>query len=145
MGLFSYFGTVNLPVRNDENRGYLYSRLIYHKEIKKIWFEGVEWEVETGTQMENGVEIEISRPGYDSDTDKGVDLLGITNEVKALSRLIASKDIIPPLSVGLFGDWGSGKSFFMKTLEQEVEDISERVQDTDEETGYCKNKDEPKE
>lgn len=36
------------------------------------------------------------------------DLLQIGREVDAFAYLLASKDTLPPLAVGLFGDWGSG-------------------------------------
>jgi hypothetical protein len=50
------------------------------------------------------------------DTAEGTDLLGLEREVGALAAVIAAKGVQPPLSVGLFGDWGSGKSFFMNQL-----------------------------
>jgi KAP family P-loop domain len=53
-------------------------------------------------------------PLYTSDQAKGDDLLGITREVEALASLVAARAVSPPLSIGLFGEWGSGKSFFME-------------------------------
>lgn len=54
--------------------------------------------------------------GYSSDLPEGEDKLDIAPEVDALASLVASKVITPPLSIGLFGDWGSGKSFFMNKM-----------------------------
>ncbi|MGD2083773.1 MAG: P-loop NTPase fold protein, partial [Chromatiales bacterium] len=58
------------------------------------------------------------------------DALGIMRDVRAFSELICLKEMRPPLSIGLFGDWGSGKSFFMDKLERDIarlaEDESER-------------------
>ncbi len=69
-------------------------------------------------------------PLYDSDAAEGEDLLGIAEDIGPLAKLIASKYSIPPLSIGLFGDWGSGKSFFMRKLKSQVEFISRRVRNS---------------
>ena len=56
-----------------------------------------------------------------SDAAEGKDLLQLDREVDALSSLLVAKNVEPPLSVGLFGEWGSGKSFFMKELHRAIE------------------------
>ena len=61
------------------------------------------------------------RAGYLSESTKGDDKLGIKQEVQAFSQLIADSKTAPPLSIGLLGDWGAGKSFFMESLKEEVE------------------------
>ncbi len=65
------------------------------------------------------------------DTPEGEDQLGIEDDVYALSALICSTRIEPPLSLGLFGDWGSGKSFFIKQLQKGVAWISEQARGSD--------------
>jgi hypothetical protein len=61
----------------------------------------------------------------DSITEKNlVDKLDITKDVHAFATLISSKTLVPPLAIGLFGKWGSGKSFFMKMLENQIEEFS---------------------
>lgn len=57
---------------------------------------------------------------YRADTDDGDDRLGITADVEMLADLVASRLIEPPLSIGLFGNWGSGKSFFMRRMRERV-------------------------
>src|SRR5262249_12885651 len=44
-------------------------------------------------------------------------------------RLICLKEAEPPLSIGLFGGWGSGKSTFMQLLEQEIDALTSRVRE----------------
>jgi len=64
--------------------------------------------------------------GLISDSEKGNDYLGIDKDVRAFARVIAAKSFQPPLAIALFGKWGSGKSFFMRKLREQVEDFSQR-------------------
>ena len=56
--------------------------------------------------------------GFQSDSigmdDK--DKLDIEGVVEAFCSVMLSQKVHPPLSIGLFGDWGSGKSFFMEEM-----------------------------
>ena len=64
---------------------------------------------------------------YDADKSSGKreeDFLDIGADVDALASLIAARTMSPPLSVGLFGDWGSGKTFFIRALKNTVETLS---------------------
>jgi hypothetical protein len=66
---------------------------------------------------------ELQLTSYTADSADGTDLLGIGPTVDALAALVCARAVAPPLSVGLFGAWGSGKSFFMRRLEQRVEKV----------------------
>jgi hypothetical protein len=70
-------------------------------------------------------------PGYSADDLSGEDLLGIDPDVNTLATLIAAKTIAPPLSIGLFGNWGSGKSFFMQRLKRQVSQISKGARESE--------------
>ena len=70
--------------------------------------------------------------GYMAETTVGQDQLGIKKEVRAFARLIADPNTRPPLSIGLLGDWGSGKSFFMETMKTEVKSLMGS-------SGFCSN------
>ncbi|HSK54683.1 MAG TPA: P-loop NTPase fold protein [Jiangellales bacterium] len=61
------------------------------------------------------------RSGYLNDlASRGRDYAGLDNDVEALAMLVASRQLEPPLSIGLFGDWGTGKSFFLNRLQRRV-------------------------
>ncbi|HVF41988.1 MAG TPA: P-loop NTPase fold protein [Pyrinomonadaceae bacterium] len=64
-------------------------------------------------------------PGFRTDVYTDEDLLGIDKDVEAFATLIAARAVSPPLSIALFGDWGSGKSFFMRRLIKRVDKITE--------------------
>jgi hypothetical protein len=61
---------------------------------------------------------------YDNDDARGEDRLNIKTDVRALAAVLASTKVTPPLSVGLFGDWGSGKSFFMAKLRERIAQLA---------------------
>lgn len=71
-------------------------------------------------------------PGYVSDTAEGRDQLGMTADVRALAALVASRALTPPASIGLFGDWGSGKSFFMRQMRQRIALLADRSRTAEE-------------
>jgi hypothetical protein len=75
--------------------------------------------------------------GYISDALAGSDALGIRDEVYALSAVITAKSVRPPLSIGLFGDWGAGKSFFMDHMEEQVHLLSEQAAAAKIPTAFC--------
>jgi len=54
----------------------------------------------------------------------GTDLLDMTRDVDALCYVLTAKDLVPPLSVGLFGDWGTGKTFFMDLMRTKISRLS---------------------
>ncbi|MDF2235006.1 P-loop NTPase fold protein [Albimonas sp. CAU 1670] len=49
------------------------------------------------------------------------DRLGVAADARALADLICLKAARPPLAIGLFGPWGSGKSTFMRMIEEAAE------------------------
>ncbi|HKQ51849.1 MAG TPA: P-loop NTPase fold protein, partial [Pyrinomonadaceae bacterium] len=77
-----------------------------------------------------------------ADAWAGEDLLDITPDVNALASLVAAWTIEPPLAIGLFGDWGSGKSHFMRQMRKRVETLSLKARKSrrpQKEIAYYKN------
>lgn len=63
---------------------------------------------------------------FNSDrVDPTSDFVGIGVEADAFAYLLASRALVPPLAVGLFGNWGSGKSFLMAKIRHRVRQLSE--------------------
>ncbi|MEU4236736.1 P-loop NTPase fold protein [Actinoplanes sp. NPDC026619] len=60
--------------------------------------------------------VSRSVAGYDPDSMHGTDLLEADRDAVALAALIASRRLRPPLAVGLFGEWGSGKTFVLDRI-----------------------------
>ena len=59
-------------------------------------------------------------PSYRSDATADDDALDRGADAAALAELITARSARPPLAVGLFGDWGEGKSHFLGLLQQRV-------------------------
>ena len=85
---------------------------------------------------------ELGLPTYAADSAAGPDSIGITREVEAMASLVSAWSVQPPLSIGLFGEWGSGKSFFMQKMKERVRQIASAARKSgsgQKEFGYYKN------
>jgi KAP family P-loop domain len=56
---------------------------------------------------------------------RAADRLGIAVEVEMLVSILLARDTQLPLAVGLFGGWGSGKSFFMALMSERISELAE--------------------
>lgn len=68
------------------------------------------------------------------------DLLNFESDIKAFGTIMALKETKPPLAIALFGQWGTGKSFFMHNLKINISKLSEEQKgvSTKTENQYCK-------
>ena len=65
----------------------------------------------------------VPEPGYRR--VRKADRLGIVADVEMLVSVLLARDTPLPLAVGLFGDWGSGKSFFMALMQERIGELSQ--------------------
>jgi peptidoglycan hydrolase CwlO-like protein len=60
----------------------------------------------------------------EGDFRKTEDQLDFENDINSFASVIALRAVTPPLAIGLFGNWGSGKSFFMEKLSEKIEELT---------------------
>jgi sugar-specific transcriptional regulator TrmB len=72
----------------------------------------------------------LDRVTRDREEDK--DHLGRDHEFDAFASLLAARNADPPIAVGLFGDWGAGKSHFIRQLQARVAAYAEEARNADE-------------
>lgn len=73
-----------------------------------------------GSSIRLAIDSVQLEPGYTGDVARGEDHLGIQGDVNAVCEVITDPEVAPPLAVGLFGAWGSGKSFFMEKMRERI-------------------------
>ncbi|SMD45311.1 Putative peptidoglycan-binding domain-containing protein [Aquiflexum balticum DSM 16537] len=99
--------------------------------------ENVESEKEEGKaeeiEEEEGDVFTLSQVFADSTAKEIKDQLDFEVDVNALASVIAYREVKPPLAIGLFGNWGSGKSFFMNKLQERIDFLQ-----GDEKNIFCK-------
>ena len=69
----------------------------------------------------------LRRVSIVSDSSVGDDLLDFTRYARAIATVIADKDVVPPLAIGLFGPWGSGKSAMIAMVKAQLDEIEQRA------------------
>jgi WD40 repeat protein len=62
-----------------------------------------------------------------SDRESPTDSLGMAADVRRLATILGARAVAPPLSIALLGDWGTGKSSFMRQLQGELGKLTARA------------------
>ena len=122
----NYFSSYGFKVLRQENETCFYTAIIYDDEVRALWdkpSDGVNEEAVSGTETKS-ISAKITTAFNDAANQK-IDLLGVNREIEVFARLLAQKDINPPLAIALFGNWGYGKSFFMHNLEANIKQLSD--------------------
>lgn len=106
--------------------------------LEKIWAKTVQ----PRPTSDLSTSIDIAGVHSDSVSADAVDHLDVEREAQAFARVTASSKTIPPLSIGVFGEWGSGKTFFMEKMQAHVkslEKIAREASREQEPTAYHTN------
>ncbi|HEY6727157.1 MAG TPA: P-loop NTPase fold protein [Polyangiaceae bacterium] len=69
--------------------------------------------------------LALGFPTLGNDAARGEDLLDLGQQARTFARAIVSRNLTPPLAIGLFGDWGAGKSHFMHLIRAHAEKESD--------------------
>lgn len=86
-------------------------------------------DVKTSRSGPHSIIVRTPVPKYSNDSTSSqfrADSLDMRPDAVAFAQLALSKDTLPPLAVGVFGSWGSGKSYFMDLIQAEVKNIADR-------------------
>ncbi len=92
------------------------------KAFSRRWLndDGQQWQLLlVGSSLPTIAEIYADTAGH------GEDRLGVDRYARAFATEIAAERVNPPFSIGIFGDWGSGKSFFMRLMSEHTQKMSE--------------------
>ena len=73
-----------------------------------------------------------------SDNETGEDLLGYKVHASLLKEVILDKNMLPT-SIGIFGNWGAGKSSLMLLLQKEIDEWVSQTSKENEEKGCVNN------
>jgi predicted KAP-like P-loop ATPase len=74
--------------------------------------------------------------GLRNETAQDQDFLGLKDEINALSSLLLMRDLEPPMTVGILGGWGGGKSYIMHLMQEHMTSLRSRSVDLDEEAWH---------
>ena len=82
-----------------------------------------------------GLDVDVVADGMEL-----TDELHVVDDVVTLCDMLAARGSVPPISVGLFGRWGSGKSYFMALMRRRIDELRNAAADAKKRgdaTSYC--------
>lgn len=78
--------------------------------------EARRWNRALDRETRNLPRLNADQPGVGQPRD----MMGITLDALAIANVAAGKNTSLPLAFGIFGDWGAGKSFFMRLIQEQI-------------------------
>lgn len=73
-----------------------------------------------------------------SDLATPTDSLNVRGQAEMFAKLLTARDVPMPLSIGLFGKWGVGKSYFMRLMRDEAQTLAAAQDPADDESTYLR-------
>ncbi len=107
--------TLKLVTENSDNLTCLFQYILLDPLIRRHWDPDFEKPVE---EVERG---SVDHKFLRANNFNVPDQLDVEHDIQAFASLLAYRDASPPLAIGLFGNWGSGKSYFMNNIEKQIE------------------------
>ena len=107
---------INREVNRECTLGHFVSQELYHRALYLL-ARGYRDALQGGTLR--------------NDVAQDKDLLDLKDEVNALSGLLLMRDLEPPMTVGILGGWGGGKSYIMHLMQAQMTAIRSRKVDVD--------------
>ena len=108
----------------------------WRKEDKAAVIDGVLGTSDVaGPSITNRNDYQSGTAGYTSEfcgvggSSPVADNLGVAPMAHRLAELIALRETKLPLAIGLFGNWGSGKSHFMNLVDRRLKELTEEEKD----------------
>jgi hypothetical protein len=97
------------------------NKLLSNSGVDTAWVEQKLQNIPDNTR----ITLDLMRLNYEPralhpDIATSVDWLGFKPYANALARVIKKKETIPPVVIGVYGEWGSGKSSFMEQVAVEL-------------------------
>ncbi|GAB1510859.1 P-loop NTPase fold protein [Actinophytocola sp. KF-1] len=89
------------------------------------------WYADSGAEVVGAVTLPERLAEVVSDVESAEDRLGVGVDVQVLAAVLAALSTTPPLSIALLGDWGAGKSSFMRQLRERVSELAGRAARTE--------------
>jgi hypothetical protein len=84
------------------------------------WLPTARW---LGGMVDSPQRFFIPRIPSELEGSKVIDRLDVQDDARALAALVASRAMEPPLAIGIYGKWGSGKTFLMRLIEQQINEF----------------------
>lgn len=101
---------------------------IIRSQIRGIEF--AEEEVRRKNHMKNFMKKEDSY--LISDADTLTDTLSRKQYADSIAELISKNETQPPVTIGIYGNWGEGKSVFLKLIEENLKENNKKLEETPE-------------
>jgi hypothetical protein len=89
-------------------------------------------------QGEPAAALTTARPYFDNDQTTKGDALKVGAQATIFAKLIAAREVALPLSIGLFGNWGSGKTYFMNLIREEIKTLAKGENTKDDKSNYMR-------
>ncbi len=100
----------------------IHNTLLFEWDLLRSWLDGTHsLKASSFVETKEGLFIESTLPlSVLNDQSKGEDKLNFSRYAKTFADLITNPELIPPIVIGIYGAWGSGKSFSMEKIKDET-------------------------